>query len=90
MRKLISKFFLVAGICASAFGLINPADAATKPSSANTASVLKVTDSSEKLYFTDAIKGSDASQLYAAHYSHSSHSSHFSHSSHYSHVSSRR
>ena len=89
MRKFISKLFFLAGICASAFGLINPASATTNPISANTMPTLKATDSSEKLYFTDAIRGSDDLQLYAAHYSHRSHGSHGSHESHYSHRSSR-
>ncbi len=89
MRKLIYKLFFVAGMCASAFGVSNPANAAISPIPANTTPILKAPHSSEKLYFTDAIQSSDDSQLVAAHYSHRSHSSHSSHSSHYSHVSSR-
>jgi len=89
MRKIIYKLFFVAGFCASALGVNNSANATVSCASTNTMPILKVTDGSEKLYFTDAIKGSGHSQLYAQHYSHSSHSSHSSHQSHYSHVSSR-
>lgn len=82
MRKLIYSLFLMAGICASAF----TASAKMSPTPADTVSVQKGTDASEKLYFSDVIKGHNY-QLYAEHYSHSSHSSHWSHASHRSHYS---
>ena len=82
MRKLIYSLFLMAGICASAF----TASANVSPTPVDTPSALKSTNSSEKLYFSDVIKGHNY-QLYAEHYSHSSHSSHWSHSSHSSHYS---
>ena len=89
MRKIIYKLFFMPGICASAFGLTNSAQATTPTEPTNTQPFIKATDKSGKLYFTDVISSNADSNLYAAHYSHRSHSSHSSHSSHYSHVSSR-
>ena len=88
MRKVIYKLFLTVGLCASALGLINPTVSPLQSTATPTLKA-KTMDSKGKLYFTDAIKGNDASRLHAAHYSHRSHASHESHRSHYSHTSSR-
>lgn len=84
MRTLIYKLFFAVGIFASTLGMTNSADASISLAPSDKTSTLKLLDTSDKLYFSDVIKDSEDSQMYAAHYSHRSHSSHSSHSSHYS------
>lgn len=88
MRTLIYKLFFVVGLFASSLGMTTSADVSIPLVPTEMSPSLNAQETSDKLYFSDVIKG-DESQLYAAHYSHRSHSSHSSHRSHYSHYSSR-